>query len=45
MGEMTAVTVIKSHFKKLSIRTLLNTIFDHMKSREFGLYSYLDSRN
>ena len=28
---MTTVTVTKSHFEKLSIRKLLNTIFDHMK--------------
>ena len=41
MGEMTAVTVIKSHFKKLSIRRLLNTIFDHMKQENFGFISFL----
>ena len=41
MGEMTAVTVIKSHFTKLSIRRLLNTIFDHMKQENFGFTSFL----
>jgi hypothetical protein len=40
-AEMTTVTVTKSHFEKLSIRRLLNTIFDHMKQENFGFTSFL----